>query len=117
MNQLCYKVVVKTMTGKTFNLSVKTSDTIGNVRAKIEGGEGNPKHLQRLIFAGKQVEYGSTLSDYKIKKDATIHLVIDIKGDGKRARKLEELNIAEDEKMQERNERLTSTVLLLTKSH
>ncbi len=73
------KIFAKTNSGKIFTLEVEPSNTIEDVKTKIQDIDGTPPGKQELYYGGKKLEDKKTLTDYNIEKDATLALTYKIR--------------------------------------
>ena len=72
------QIFIKTLNGKTISLDVDSLDTVQTVKCKIQPKEGISVYQHKLIHSGRQLEDGRTLSDYRIQKQSTLHLIIQL---------------------------------------
>jgi hypothetical protein len=71
-----FTIFVKDTTGRTLTLEVNPSDTVANVKIKIQDREGISLDRQRLVFAGRPLDDACTLQDYNIQRESTIDMLV-----------------------------------------
>ena len=74
-----FQVSVKTLDGQTLSIKTGATDTITNVKAKIQDLTGIPPNQLRLIFAGKQLEDAGQLANHGVTNQSTIFTVLGAK--------------------------------------
>ena len=76
------QIFVKGLSGRTVTYNVRLSDNIDSLKQKIWAKEHVPPDQMRLLFRGKQLEDGKTLSESSVAREETIHLVLRLCGGG-----------------------------------
>ncbi|WP_219097309.1 ubiquitin-like domain-containing protein [Pseudomonas sp. UMAB-40] len=70
-------IFIELHSGEVFELFyVNPSDSVENLKVKIQSEKGFYSYQQRLFHQGRQLEDGRTLADYEIGENATVHLEV-----------------------------------------
>ncbi|KAH3745098.1 Ubiquitin-60S ribosomal protein L40 [Pelomyxa schiedti] len=77
-----FQLFVKTLTGKTQTIEVRPTTTVDELKHLLQESEGIPGVQQRLLFSGKQLDNDRTLTDYRVQRESTLHLVLRLRGGG-----------------------------------
>jgi len=80
VQRLAFEIIIKQQTGSETTIRCSASDSIDNIKHKIQEKEAIPPDEQRLIFGSRQLEDGCTLSDYNIQNGATVHMIMRLRG-------------------------------------
>ena len=74
------QLFVKTLTGRTSTITVEAGESIRSIKEKLREMEGIPESDQRLVFAGKHLEDSRAISDYNIREESTLYLLLRLRG-------------------------------------
>ena len=69
------QLFIKDTTNKTITVEVEPLDLVESLKEKIKSKLGIQPQSQRLIYGGRQLVDGPTLSDYNIQKESTLFLL------------------------------------------
>ena len=75
-----FQIFIKTLNGETITVKANSTDKIITIKEQIQKKQDISPDHQRLVYAGKQLEDNNTLNDYNIPNNATLHLVVRLKG-------------------------------------
>ncbi|KAH9908922.1 hypothetical protein F4778DRAFT_714617 [Xylariomycetidae sp. FL2044] len=73
-------IKVRTLTGRFIEFNVEPSDDVNKVKSMIQEKEGIEPAQQRLVYGGKQLQVNQSLESYGVIPDATLHLVLTLRG-------------------------------------
>ena len=71
-----FQVFIRTLTGKTIIVVVSNADTIKDVKTKIQDKNGVQPDQQKLMLAGRQLKDKQRVSDYSIKDESSLDLIV-----------------------------------------
>ena len=76
-----FQIFVKTLIGKLITINnIEPSDTVEELKGKIQDKEGIPPDSQRILFGGRQLEDNRTLADYNIQRNSCLYLMLRLRG-------------------------------------
>jgi len=70
------KITVKTLQQKTFQLDAEPSETVADLKKKIEEGHGHPFATQKLIYSGQVLSDDKTVESCNIKEKGFLVLMV-----------------------------------------